>query len=514
MGENKKVLLIIMDGWGHGEANSFNNAIFAAKTPFIDSLYDSCPNTELVTHGASVGLPPDQMGNSEVGHMNIGAGRVVFQELMRVNNSIVDGNFESNRILNEAIAYAKNNKKPLHLMGLVSDGGVHAHIDHLKATITHANKKGLDHIFIHAFTDGRDTDPKSGIGFIRDIDKHLVRTNAKIATICGRYYAMDRDKRWARTREAYNMLRFGQGEKARDPVQGIQKSYDKGITDEFIKPLIITDANDNPTATINEGDVLICFNFRTDRCRQLIRVLTQEDFPAFGMNKLNIACYTFTRYDNMFENVSVIFENEIVQKTIGEVIASKGLTQLRIAETEKYAHVTYFFSGGREELFPGEMRIMIPSPKVATYDLQPEMSANEVKDKMLALLAESNPNFICLNFANADMVGHTGIFEAAVKAVETVDRNVQIIAEKALQLGYDILITADHGNADFIVNADGSPNTAHTKNKVPLFFLSNKSKSNIQPGKLGNLAPTILKLLGIDPPTEMSCKSLLNANVD
>lgn len=506
----QKVALIIMDGWAHGKKDKDSNAIFAANTPFIDSLYHKYPNTELLTHGESVGLPPGQMGNSEVGHINIGAGRIVYQELMRINKAFSNKSCESNPVLIKTLEYAVANQKTVHFTGLVSDGGVHSHMDHLKSLCGIASAKGVDKLFVHAITDGRDTDPKSGKRFIADLDRHLSKYGAKIATICGRYYAMDRDNRWPRTREAVNMLRFGQGEYLEDPTMAVQKSYDKGITDEFIKPIVLINSDGNPLATVEKGDVLICFNFRTDRCRQIIKALTQEALPEYGMTPIGLKCVTMTRYDKTFKGVDVLFENEVLSQTLGEVLEANGLSQLRIAETEKYPHVTYFFSGGREIVFEGESRLMIPSPKVATYDLQPEMSAPEVKDALLRRLNERQPDFICLNFANADMVGHTGIFKAAVKAIETVDVCVKAVVEKLLSAGYAVLITADHGNADYLLNDDSTPNTAHSMNPVPLFLLGYKENVKLKPGILSNIAPTILEIMGIDKPAEMDCSSLIS----
>ena len=497
-----------MDGWGLGKVKS-SDAIQHAKTPFVQSLYEKYPNNTLITCGESVGLPDGQMGNSEVGHLNIGAGRVVYQELQRINVAIRDGSFMKNEILLNSIRFAKENKKPLHLIGLVSDGGVHSHINHLKAITDTCKKEGLSKVFIHAFTDGRDTDPKSGLGFIDDLQKHLTSSVGKIASISGRYYAMDRDKRWERVKLAYDAMVNGSGDKSEDAHLVLEESYSKNITDEFIKPTVITENNQQPVALIKNDDVVICFNFRTDRCREITEVLTQKDNPEFGMKKLSLHYTTMTEYDHHFKNVNVIFENDDLKNTLGEIISAKGMKQIRIAETEKYPHVTFFFSGGREQPFDGEKRIMIPSPKVATYDLKPEMSAFEVTDAIVKELENKSADFICLNFANADMVGHTGVWEAAIKAVETVDKCVEKVVSTALQNDYTIFLTADHGNADFMINEDGSPNTAHTLNLVPFFIIDAEWKGNIQPGKLGDIAPTILTMMQIAIPREMTGKVLI-----
>jgi len=505
---NKKVILIIMDGWGIGKVES-SDAIQHSKTPFVSSLYKKYPNTTLVTCGEAVGLPDGQMGNSEVGHLNIGAGRIVYQELERINVAVRNGSFAKNEVLLNAIRFAKNNNKPLHLLGLVSNGGVHSHIDHLKAITDICHREQLENVFIHAFTDGRDTDPKSGLGFIKELQDHLIKTTGKIATVSGRYYAMDRDKRWERVKLAYDALVNGIGEKATDAIEAIQRSYSQNITDEFIKPTVIT-SNDHPVATIKNDDVVICFNFRTDRCREITQVLTQTDIPEQGMKKLSLHYTTMTQYDHSFKNVNVIFENDDLKNTIGEIIAKDGLKQIRIAETEKYPHVTFFFSGGREIPFDGEKRLMIPSPKIATYDLKPEMSAYEVTDAIIPEIKNKTADFICLNFANADMVGHTGIWQAAIKAVETVDKCVERVVTAALESDYAVFLTADHGNADYMINPDGSPNTAHTLNLVPFFIIDNEWKGNIKPGKLGDIAPTILKIMNLEIPKEMTGEVLIS----
>jgi 2,3-bisphosphoglycerate-independent phosphoglycerate mutase len=506
--ENKKCILVIMDGWGHGAIKN-SDVIQHAQVPFVTSLYTKYPNSNLVTCGEQVGLPEGQMGNSEVGHLNLGAGRIVYQELQRINVAIRSGEFQSNATLLSAIAYAKKNNKKLHLMGLVSDGGVHSHTNHLKALIDLCTKEEIQNVFIHAFTDGRDTDPKSGLGFITDLEEHLKRSNAKIATVIGRYYAMDRDKRWERVKLAYDALVHGIGTNATSASAAIQKGYEENITDEFIKPIIIVDQDQQPLAKIEAGDAVVCFNFRTDRCREITEVLTQKDFQELGMHKLALDYTTMTEYDSTFKQVHVIFKNDNLTHTLGEVLEQQGKKQIRIAETEKYPHVTFFFSGGRELPFEGERRIMAASPKVATYDLQPEMSADELTEKIIPEIKNRTADFICLNYANADMVGHTGIWEAAKKAVETVDRCVKQVVEAALESGYTVFLTADHGNADFMKNADGSPNTAHTLNPVPLFVIDKDWSGPLKSGKLGDIAPTILHFMGIPIPAEMTGEVLV-----
>ncbi|MFN0276452.1 MAG: 2,3-bisphosphoglycerate-independent phosphoglycerate mutase [Chitinophagales bacterium] len=507
MGEQKRVILIIMDGWGHGK-NAAVSAIAQAQTQHVNSYYKLYPNAELRTDGEFVGLPEGQMGNSEVGHLNLGAGRIVYQELQRISKAVQSGELAKNKTLLDAITYAKQENKNLHFIGLVSDGGVHSHINHVMALCDVTKQNGLDgkHVFVHAFTDGRDCDPKSGRKFLGDLETHLQKNNCgTIASVCGRYYAMDRDKRWERIKLAYDLLVKGKGKKTSDVLKAVDESYAENVTDEFIKPLVCVDENENPLATIEEGDAVICFNFRTDRCRQITTVLTQQDFPAFDMQKRNLQYVTMTRYDQSFKNVEVIFENEDLTKTIGEVIEKNNLKQIRIAETEKYPHVTFFFSGGREKEFAGETRILIPSPKVATYDLQPEMSAYEVKDAIVAELKNKAADFICLNFANADMVGHTGVFEAAVKACEAVDTCVGEVVDAALENNYAVILTADHGNSDNEINEDGSPNTQHSTNPVPVFYIDKEKRfTSIKNGKLGDIAPTILTIMGIDIPVEMS----------
>lgn len=503
-----KVILVIMDGWGLGKVQSAD-AIQHAKTPFVSSLYAKYPNSTLVTCGEQVGLPDGQMGNSEVGHLNLGAGRIVYQELQRINVAIRDESFYKNPALLNAIHYAIENKKPLHLLGLVSDGGVHSHTNHLKAIVSLCHKEGLKDVFIHAFTDGRDTDPKSGLGFLTSLQQHLNATTGKIATVSGRYYAMDRDKRWERVKLAYDALVNGIGEKATDGLAAVEQSYAHNITDEFIKPTVIIGADQLPIASIKDGDVAICFNFRTDRCREITQVLTQADFPEQDMKHLSLHYTTMTEYDKTFKNVHIVFENDNLNNTLGEIIAANHKKQIRIAETEKYPHVSFFFSGGREVPFEGERRIMVPSPKVATYDLKPEMSAVELTDAIVPELEQETADFICLNYANADMVGHTGIFPAAIKAVETVDKCVERVVTAALAHGYAVFLTADHGNADFMVNADGTPNTAHTLNLVPFFIIDKDWKGTIKPGKLGDIAPTILTFMHLPIPAEMTGNVLI-----
>ena len=505
----KKVILVIMDGWGLGKV-ALADAIQNANVPFTRSLYSLYPNSTLITCGEAVGLPEGQMGNSEVGHLNLGAGRVVYQELQRINVAVRDGSLAKNSVLLNAIRYANDNHKPLHLLGLVSDGGVHSHINHLKTLTDVCKAEGLSDVFIHAFTDGRDCDPKSGLGFIKELQQHLNNSVGKIATVSGRYYAMDRDKRWERVKLAYDALVNGIGEKATDAIQAVENSYSNNITDEFIKPTVIVDEGQNPLSTIKNGDVAICFNFRTDRCREITQVLTQADFAEFGMYKLSLHYTTMTEYDNTFKNVNVIFETDNLTNTLGQILEQHRLKQIRIAETEKYPHVSFFFSGGREVPFEGEKRIMIPSPKVATYDLQPEMSAYQVTEALLPEIKNKTADFICLNYANADMVGHTGVWQAAIKAVETIDKCVEQIVTAGLENGYTIFLTADHGNSDYMINEDGSPNTAHTLNPVPFFIIDKEWKGTIKPGKLGDIAPTILTMMELPVPAEMTGNILIN----
>jgi 2,3-bisphosphoglycerate-independent phosphoglycerate mutase len=498
--ETKKVILVIMDGWGLGKSKEVD-AIQNANAPFVSSLYEKYPHSTLITCGKAVGLPDGQMGNSEVGHLNLGAGRIVYQELERINVSIEKGEFAKNPVLLQSINYAKTNKKPLHLLGLVSDGGVHSHINHLKEITSICEANGLEEVYIHAFTDGRDTDPKSGIHFLKELQEHLDKSTGKIASIIGRYYAMDRDRRWERVKFAYDAMVNRVGDITSDIFSAVTTSYEENITDEFLKP-IINEAT--PGAAIKDGDAVICFNFRTDRCREITEVLTQNAIPEYNMKPLDLDYTTMTLYDHKFKNLHVIFEKDDLVNTLGEIIASNHKKQIRIAETEKYPHVTFFFSGGREIPFEGESRIMVPSPKVATYDLQPEMSALEVTNALLPEIENKAADFICLNYANADMVGHTGVWKAVIKAVETVDKCVEKIVTTALKSDYAIFLTADHGNADYMRNEDGTPNTAHTKNLVPFFIIDNEWRGNIKPGKLADVAPTILTMMKLPIPVQMT----------
>ena len=498
--KGKKTALIILDGWGHGDKTK-SDAIHHANTPFVDSLYADYPNCELLTFGEHVGLPKGQMGNSEVGHLNIGAGRIVYQDLAKINIACEDNSIAEQENLKKSFAYAKENNKHLHLIGLVSDGGIHSHQNHLYKLCELANNAGVKNVFVHAFTDGRDCDPKSGKGFIQKLEQNLF--GAKIASVCGRYYAMDRDKRWERIKMAYDLMVNGEGAASQNLTESIQNSYNNGITDEFIKPIISVDENRNPIATIKENDAVICFNFRTDRCREITAALTQMPIMADFGYCLNLHYTTMTNYDYTFQNVNVIYDKQNIKNTLGEVLEHNNCSQIRISETEKYPHVTFFFSGGREAEFVSEKRLMVSSPKVATYDLKPEMSAPEVTSTIVAELEKGETDFVCLNFANPDMVGHTGDYNAIVKAVETVDACTQKVVEAGLKKDYAFIIIADHGNADFAINADGSPNTAHSTNLVPCFAL-NAGFEKIENGKLGDIAPTILKIMRLDIPTEMT----------
>ena len=504
----KKTSLIILDGWGHGN-KTISNAIFNAHTPTIDKLYKTSLNTELRTDGECVGLPKGQMGNSEVGHLNIGAGRVVFQDLLKINNDIENGQFNTNETLLEAINTCNKKDRALHIMGLLSDGGIHSHSSHLKTLCDTALKNKVKHIFVHAFTDGRDSDPKAGKKYIADFIDYAKDKQISIATIIGRYYSMDRDKRWDRTTLAYNMLVHGQGNKTMNPIKAIEDSYSNNISDEFILPIVIVDKDDNPITKLQSEDILMCFNFRSDRCRQIVTALTQVDIPQYQTNSLDIDIYTMTNYDETFEDVSVLYPKKNIKNTIGEIISNAGLTQLRIAETEKYPHVTFFFSGGEEKEFKGEYRVMVPSPKVATYDLKPEMSAQQVTEKYIHEIKTKHPDFICLNYANPDMVGHTGDLNAVVKALETIDNCVEKIIDTSIKEDYTLVIIADHGNAELMMNNDGTPHTAHTTNKVPCFII-NSDYQSITPGSLCDIAPTILKIMGINIPIEMTGKSIVS----
>ncbi|NJM93290.1 MAG: 2,3-bisphosphoglycerate-independent phosphoglycerate mutase [Cytophagales bacterium] len=496
---NKKVILMILDGWGLGTDPKVS-AIEAAQTPFMDSLNEHYAHSKLEASGLAVGLPEGQMGNSEVGHMNLGAGRVVYQDLVKLNKAVEENKLRENETLASAFRHAKEHGVKLHLMGLVSDGGVHSHISHLKALCSLAKDMGLNKVLIHAFTDGRDTDPKGGAAYLTDLQQHLAKTTGQIATVIGRYYAMDRDKRWERVKLAYDALINRVGEASSDVIATLKKSYEADITDEFVQPIIANHLD----GKIEEGDVVVCFNFRTDRGRQITEALTQQDFPEQGMKALKLHYVTMTNYDDSFRDVKVAYGKENLTNTLGEVLSRAGKRQIRIAETEKYPHVTFFFSGGREVEFEGEKRLLCSSPKVATYDLKPEMSAEEIRDAIIPELEARWPDFVCLNFANADMVGHTGVFQAAVKACETVDYCAHAVVNAALKNGYSTFIIADHGNSDVMINPDGTPNTAHTTNLVPCILVEDQYKGQLKNGKLGDLAPTILTLMGLPIPEEMT----------
>lgn len=498
---------MILDGWGKSPDPKVS-AIDNAHTPFIDSLYHKYPNATLRTDGLHVGLPEGQMGNSEVGHMNLGAGRIIYQDLVKVNLAVQNKTLNTEKVLVDAFSYAKDNNKSVHFLGLVSDGGVHSHISHLYGLIAAANEFGLKKTFVHAFTDGRDVDPKSGANFISDLQNHLINTPTKLATVTGRYYAMDRDKRWERVKLAYDAIVNSIGEKSTNVVASIENNYANDITDEFIKPIIAVDDNYNPVASVKEGDVIIFFNFRTDRGRELTEALSQQDFHEHNMHKMNLYYVTLTNYSDAYTNVHVIFNKDNLADTLGEVLSKNNKTQIRIAETEKYPHVTFFFSGGQENPFEGETRILRNSPKVATYDLKPEMSAFELKDALIPELEKGEVDFVCLNFANGDMVGHTGVMEAAIKACEAVDACVKEVVTTALNHGYTTLLIADHGNCETMINPDGSPNTAHTTNPVPVILIDN-DLNYIQDGILGDIAPTILKLMGVEQPKAMTRHSLV-----
>ena len=500
--ENKKAILLILDGWGYGKHDK-SDAVSAANTLFFDQLIKTYPNSKLEASGEAVGLPAGQMGNSEVGHMNLGAGRVIYQELGRINKAVRDNELVNHPVLKSAFDYAKNNKKNVHFIGLLSNGGVHSHIDHIKGLCDAAKANQVKNVFIHSFMDGRDTDPNSGLRFIMELEDHLQDSAGTIASVVGRYYAMDRDNRWERVKLAYDLLVHGTGKPSNDISESIQSSYDQGVSDEFILPIVKIDNDGLPIGKIEEGDVVICFNFRTDRGREISTVLTQQAFPEFEMKPLDLYYVTMTSYDDTFKNVRVIFTKNDLNDTLGAVLEKNNKKQIRIAETEKYPHVTFFFSGGREKEFENEKRILIPSPKVATYDLQPEMSARLIADAIGTELENGWPDFVCLNFANPDMVGHTGVFAAVVKAVETVDQCLQKVVECGIKNGYSFIILADHGNADYMVNADGSPNTAHTTNLVPCILID-KDYKHIHDGKLGDVAPTILKLMNIESPEIMT----------
>jgi 2,3-bisphosphoglycerate-independent phosphoglycerate mutase len=500
--ENKKAVLLILDGWGYGKHDK-SDAVSAANTPFFDQLIKNYPNSKLEASGEAVGLPAGQMGNSEVGHMNLGAGRVVYQELGRINKAVKDDELVNHPVLKSAFDYARSGNKNVHFIGLLSNGGVHSHIDHLKGLCDAAKENQVKNVFIHAFMDGRDTDPNSGLRFIMELEDHLQNSSGTIASALGRYYAMDRDNRWERVKLAYDLLVHGTGKPSNDISESIQSSYEQGVSDEFIQPIVKIDNDGLPIGKIEEGDVVICFNFRTDRGREITTVLTQQAFPELEMKPLDLYYVTMTSYDDTFKNVHVVFTKDDLNDTLGAVLEKNNKKQIRIAETEKYPHVTFFFSGGREKEYENEKRILIPSPKVATYDLQPEMSARQIADAICNELENGWPDFVCLNFANPDMVGHTGIFSAVVKAVETVDSCLQKVVECGIKNGYSFIILADHGNADYMVNSDGSPNTAHTTNLVPCILID-KDYTHINDGKLGDVAPTILKIMNIAPPEIMT----------
>ncbi|WP_299129042.1 2,3-bisphosphoglycerate-independent phosphoglycerate mutase [uncultured Winogradskyella sp.] len=504
---NKKVILMILDGWGTSPDPKVS-AIDNANTPYIDALYTKYPNASLRTDGLHVGLPEGQMGNSEVGHMNLGAGRIVYQDLAKINLAVEKNTLKEEKALKAAFDYAKTNKKSIHLLGLVSDGGVHSHINHLYGILEAMEDVGLKDVFVHAFTDGRDVDPKSGYGFISELQEQLDKTAGKLATVTGRYYAMDRDKRWERVKLAYDAVVNGKGTNTKNVLKSIQKNYEEDITDEFIKPLVMVDDNERPVATIKKDDVVIFFNFRTDRGRQLTQALSQDDFHEFNMHKLDLHYVTMTNYDDSFKGINVVFNKDNLSETLGEVLANHNKKQIRIAETEKYPHVTFFFSGGQEAPFKGETRILRNSPKVATYDLQPEMSAFELKDALITELNKGEVDFVCLNFANGDMVGHTGVMEAAIKACEAVDQCVEEVITSALKNDYTTILIADHGNCETMINPDGSPNTAHTTNPVPILLIDKDLKA-IKNGILGDIAPTVLKLIGIPQPKAMTQHSLV-----
>lgn len=504
---NKKVILMILDGWGKSPDPEVS-AVDKANTPFIDSLYTKYANSNLLTDGMNVGLPEGQMGNSEVGHMNLGAGRIVYQDLAKINKAVNENTLSSEPILKSAFDYAKKNNKDVHFLGLLSDGGVHSHTNHIKGLIAAGKESGVNNMYLHAFTDGRDVDPKSGKGFLEDIVAYGSDKNTKLATVIGRYYAMDRDKRWERVKEAYDVIVNAEGEKSTDIGKTIQKSYDADITDEFIKPIVMTNTDGTPIASVKEGDVVIFFNFRTDRGRELTQVLSQVDMHEQNMHKLDLYYVTLTNYDESYNNVHVVYNKDNIVETLGEVLSNAGKKQIRIAETEKYPHVTFFFNGGREVPFEGESRILCPSPKVATYDLQPEMSAFEIRDKIIPEIKKGDVDFICLNFANPDMVGHTGDMNAAIKACETVDECAKDVITAAIEKDFSVIVIADHGNCETMINKDGSPNTAHTTNPVPL-ILVDKDVHQIKDGVLGDIAPTILKLMGVEQSKFMTQNSLV-----
>ncbi len=498
---------MILDGWGKSPDPKVS-AIDNANTPFVDSLYLKYPNSNLLTDGMNVGLPEGQMGNSEVGHMNLGAGRIVYQDLAKINLAVKENTLKNEKVLQDAFKYANEHNRPVHFLGLLSDGGVHSHSSHLRGLIEAGQSAGVKNMYVHAFTDGRDVDPKSGKGYLEDLEDFCTDKNAAIATVIGRYYAMDRDKRWERVKLAYDLLVHSKGVKSNSISEIVQQSYEDGVTDEFIKPVVLTNTSGEAIAKIKDGDVVIFFNFRTDRGRELTQMLSQADFQEQNTHKLKLHYVTLTNYDDSFEAVHVVYDKDNIEDTLGEVLAESGKKQIRIAETEKYPHVTFFFNGGREIPFEGEERILCPSPKVATYDLKPEMSAFEIRDAIIPELEKGDVDFVCLNFANPDMVGHTGDMDAAIKACETVDSCAESVITTALKNGYSTIVIADHGNCETMINPDGSPNTAHTTNPVPLILVDNEIK-HIQDGVLGDIAPTILKLMGIEQPKAMTCKPLI-----
>ncbi|MDO6519225.1 2,3-bisphosphoglycerate-independent phosphoglycerate mutase [Zobellia uliginosa] len=504
---NKKVILMILDGWGKSPDPKVS-AIDNANTPFVDSLYKNYPNANLLTDGMNVGLPEGQMGNSEVGHMNLGAGRIVYQDLAKINLAVKENTLKDEKVLQDAFAYAKANDKPVHFLGLLSNGGVHSHINHIKGLIEAGNASGVKNMFVHAFTDGRDVDPKSGKGFLTDLSDFCSDKNTKLASVIGRYFAMDRDKRWERVKKAYDLMVNAEGDKTVDIAEKMQENYDKGVTDEFIEPIVMTDSKGTPVAKISNDDVVIFFNFRTDRGRELTEVLSQNDMHEQNMHKLNLYYVTLTNYDDSYTGVHVVYDKDNIKDTLGEVLERANKKQIRIAETEKYPHVTFFFNGGREKPFNGEQRLLCPSPKVATYDLQPEMSAYDIRDAIIPELKKGEVDFVCLNFANPDMVGHTGVMSAAIKACEVVDECAKDVVTAGLENGYTSIVIADHGNCDTMVNPDGSPNTAHTTNPVPLILVDKEIKE-IKDGVLGDIAPTILKLMGVPQPELMTRKALV-----
>ena len=511
---NRKVLLMILDGWGIATDRKAS-APDQADTPFIDSCYEEHPNCVIKANGVAVGLPEGQMGNSEVGHIHIGAGRVVYQNLVKINVAIEDKTLHHHEILLEELRNARRNNKQVHFIGLLSDGGIHSHIHHLKALCDIARDHEITKLFIHAFTDGRDTDPRSGKGFIEEMQKHLEKSTGKIASVTGRYYAMDRDNQWNRIKVAYDALVKGKGTLTEDIIRTMKEKYEQGETDEFIRPIIMKkNGSEKPLATFREGDTVLFFNFRPDRARQLSKVLTQEDMKEKGMERIDLDFITMTPYDDTFKDIDTLFSKKNLENTLGELISEKEKKQLRIAETQKYPHVTYFFSGGREEPFDGEDRIMVKSSDISTYDKKPEMSAYEIKDKILPELEEKKYDLICLNFANLDMVGHTGVFEAAIKACEAVDDCAGKISDAAVRNDYVVIITADHGNSEYMINENGSPNTAHTSNPVPLFLINGPEDRNLEDGTLTDIAPTILSLMGIEIPEVMTGKNLLKEKVD